>query len=129
MDDALVDVALSFEGRPLPRWLVQDPQRIEGFVDAWYGDDGLQAGWASGTNLRQFIDGFAYGSGATVVLTVTRVGNLHHFYECMFRGLGDAVRSALGLTGSSVPGESSGLAGDCRYTVEPAEPSAGAIGG
>ena len=45
-------------------------------------------------------------------------GNLHHLYETIFRGLGDAVAVAIGTAGSCLPGDTSGLAGRCDYTVE-----------
>jgi imidazoleglycerol phosphate dehydratase HisB len=118
MDDCRAALTLSFEGRGLTDWQIEaGTGDVDGFVDAWYADDGRQAGWASGTNLRQFFDGFAYGSGATVHIEGTRVGNLHHFYEALFRALGDAIRSALDLPGGSLAGDSSGLAGESRYEV------------
>ena len=118
MDDCRAGLTLSLEGRALSNWRVEGgSSAIDGFVDAWFGEDGRQAGWASGTNLRQFFDGFAYGAGATIHVTVDKVGNLHHFYEALFRALGDAIRSALELPGGRLPGDSSGLAGECRYEV------------
>ncbi len=118
MDEAEVRVVLSFESRPRVDWRVPIECRIDGFVDAWYGPDGSQAGWCAGTNLRQFIDGFAYGSGATITVSVARGDNLHHLYECLFRACGDAVRDALGWTSCDrLPGDTSGLAGPPEYTV------------
>lgn len=115
MDDAQVEVCLSIEGRPRVEWI--DADGIDGFVDAWYvGDENVQA-IATGTNLRQFFDGFAIGAGATLIVTVRRVGNLHHFYEALFRGLGDALAEALGLQ-ARLPGDGSGLAGAAVYEVE-----------
>lgn len=120
MDDALAEVVLSFEGRPRAEWIIADGLAIDGFVDAWYGDDGCVVGWSSGTNLRQFVDGLALGSGATVVVHVERAGNLHHLYEAVFRALGQAVGESLGLTSTVayLPGDTSGLAGTPVYTVE-----------
>ncbi len=121
MDDAEVEVSLGIEGRPSTAWSVPGGADIDGFVDAWYADDDRLEGWASGTNLRQFLDGFAIGAGAGLSVTVRRAGNLHHVYETIFRALGDALGSALGIAGSHLPGDSSGLAGGCEYTVRKAE--------
>jgi imidazoleglycerol phosphate dehydratase HisB len=90
-------------------------------VDSWYGPDGGPAGVCHGTNLRQFLDGFAYGSGATIVIAVrgltgAEVVNLHHLYETIFRNLGDAVGAALGIA-NRAPGEGSGLAGTPQYRI------------
>ena len=118
MDDCRAGLTLSLEGRAMSYWRVEGGlAAIDGFVDAWFGEDGRQAGWSSGTNLRQFFDGFAYGAGATIHITVDKVGNLHHLYEALFRALGDAIRVALELPGGQLPGDSSGLAGECRYDV------------
>ena len=119
MDDAECEVALSFEGRPSVNWTVEDEGDIDGFVDAWYDDEGRQLGQAMGTNLRQFVDGFSYGSGASVSIRVRRTGNLHHVWEVVFRAVGDAVATAVDLSGCRLPGEQSGLAATCRYDVEP----------
>ena len=74
---------------------------------------------AYGTNLRQFVDGFAYGSGCTLAITVLRCGNLHHLYEVLFRALGEVVRQAMGIpTSECLPGDSSGIAGAVEYTLE-----------
>jgi imidazoleglycerol phosphate dehydratase HisB len=116
MDDAATAVTLSFESRPRVTWHLPRRADIDGFVDAWYDADGRQAGAAYGTNLRQFVDGFAYGSGATVDIQVTAAGNLHHLYEVVFRALGDAVGVALG-TGHTGAGDTSGLAGAPDYAV------------
>lgn len=120
MDDGEVELALSFEGRPSATWTVPEGLSIDGFVDGWYDDDDRMQGQAFGTNLRQFLDGFAFGSGATLSIIVRRGGNLHHLYEVVFRALGDAVARAIGLSGARLPGDTSGLAGACRYEIEPA---------
>lgn len=119
MDDALVEVTLSLEGRPRAEWALEGVGDVDGLVDGWYDDHDRLAGFATGTNLRQFVDGFAHGAGATVQVTARRAGNLHHFYEALFRALGDAVREALGLTCGRLPGDGSGLAGECSYDVAP----------
>jgi imidazoleglycerol-phosphate dehydratase len=116
MDDAAATVTLSFEDRPRCAWRVPRRVDIDGFVDAWYGATDRPGGVAYGTNLRQFFDGFAYGSGASVLIDVSAAGNLHHLYEVLFRALGDAVGEALGLR-RTVPGDDSGLAGTPRYEV------------
>jgi imidazoleglycerol-phosphate dehydratase len=115
MDDAAGGVAVTFESRPRCTWQLPRRADVDGFVDAWYAD-GKPAAAAYGTNLRQFFDGFAYGSGATIVVELTAVGNLHHVYEILFRALGDAVGAALG-TAQRLPGEGSGLAGPVKYDV------------
>lgn len=128
LDEARVDVCLSLEERPRVAWSVEPGVDIDGFVDAWYGSDGTMAGYGTGTNLRQFIDGFAQGAGATLHLAIRRGGNLHHLYEAVFRALGDAVGDAIGLTPASLAGDTSGLAGRVRYEVAalaPGESSAG----
>ena len=119
MDDAESEVAVSFEQRPSAVWSLPEGADVDGFVDAWYDDGGGQ-GRAYGTNLRQFVDGFSFGSGATVSVRARRTGNLHHFYETVFRALGDAVGEALG-TAVRLPGDTSGLARACRYDVRTEE--------
>lgn len=116
LDDALVAVVLSLEGRPRVDWSVPPGADIDGFVDAWFDGDRV-AGSAYGTNLRQFVDGFALGAGACVRVDVERCGNLHHAYEALFRALGDAVRAALDLEDPRLPGDSSGFAGEARYEI------------
>lgn len=123
MDDAAATVTLSFESRPRCVWRLPRRAEIDGFVDAWYGPEGGPGGAAYGTNLRQFFDGFAYGSGAALVLEVTAAGNLHHLYEVLFRALGDAVGEALALR-RPLPGDGSGLAGMPRYEVREEQGSA-----
>ncbi len=119
MDECASAVSVSLEARPRCDWQVPRRVDIDGFIDAWYGAGGAGGGAAYGANLRQFFDGFAYGSGASVRIEISRGGNLHHLYESVFRNLGDAVGGALG-TVQRLPGESSGLAGTPEYTVEPA---------
>jgi imidazoleglycerol phosphate dehydratase HisB len=122
MDDACAEVVLSFESRPRAQWEVSDRlcAGIDGFVDAWYDKEGSVEGWSMGTNLRQFVDGFALGSGATVLVTVQSAVNLHHLYEAVFRALGETVAAALGLSACvpCLPGDSSGLAGAPHYSIE-----------
>jgi imidazoleglycerol phosphate dehydratase HisB len=118
MDDAESEVAVTFEGRPSATWTVPQGTDIDRFVDSWYDPSGRMEGSARGTNLRQFLDGFAIGAGAGLSVTVRRSGNLHHFYETVFRALGDAVAGAIGTAAARLPGDTSGLAGRCDYTVE-----------
>ena len=119
MDDALVDVVLSMENRPSVNWILPRRVSIDGFVDSWYTDSTGTQGIAYGTNLRQFIDGFSYGSGASITATIRKAGNLHHLYETIFRALGDVTAQSLGITQTiRLPGESSGIAGELKYYVE-----------
>ncbi len=117
MDDAAASVEISLESRPRCSWNVGDGIDIDGFVDSWYDATGVQVGQCFGTNLRQFIDGFALGSGATVAISVGAATNLHHLYEVIFRALGDAVGVALG-TACRLPGDGSGLAGPPVYETK-----------
>jgi imidazoleglycerol-phosphate dehydratase len=117
MDDASTSVQMSLESRPRCTWNVEPGIDIDGFVDSWYNPDGVQAGQCFGTNLRQFLDGFVLGSGATVAIAVQAGTNLHHVYEVIFRALGDAVGAALG-TAVRLPGDGSGLAGAPRYETK-----------
>ena len=112
---------MSFEQRPRADWANDTGTDLDGFVDAWYDEDGRQEGSAFGTNLRQFVDGLVLGSGASVSVRVRRAGNLHHLYETVFRALGDSVGAALGTT-RRLPGDTSGLARACRYDVRPEAP-------
>ena len=125
MDDACAEVTFSLESRPRAQWVVAPcvPVDIDGFVDSWYGEGGAVEGWCMGTNLRQFIDGFALGSGGTLLITVQHAGNLHHLYETVFRGLGEVVGASLGLSASipCLPGDASGLAGIPQYSIETVE--------
>jgi imidazoleglycerol phosphate dehydratase HisB len=118
MDEALTECVISFEGRPRCEWSVPDGTDIDGFVDAWYGENNRVEGWATGTNLRQFLDGFAVGSKSTISISIRQAGNLHHLYEAVFRALGDAVNGALGNVAPRIKGDTSGLAGPADYTVE-----------
>jgi imidazoleglycerol-phosphate dehydratase len=120
MDDAASTVRVTFESRPRCAWTVPRRTGVDGFVDSWYTSGGACGGVCYGTNLRQFLDGFAYGSGATLVIEVSRAGNLHHLYETVFRNLGDAVGAALG-TATRLPGEGSGLAGTPAFDVQRSE--------
>ena len=117
MDDASASVEIGLESRPRCTWCVEPGLEIDGFVDSWYASDGTQAGQCFGTNLRQFLDGFALGSGATLMVSVRAGTNLHHVYEVIFRALGDAVGVALG-TSVRLPGDGSGLAGPPRYETK-----------
>jgi imidazoleglycerol phosphate dehydratase HisB len=117
MDDVESVVSLSFEGRGSVSWSVPPAVDVDGWVDAWYEPGSSTASAAYGTNLRQFIDGFALGGGVTVSVDVVRAGNLHHLFETIFRNLGDAVGLALG-TASVHPGQTSGLAATPQYTIE-----------
>jgi imidazoleglycerol phosphate dehydratase HisB len=117
LDDAMLTVVCSLEGRTRVDWSLPNGVSIDGFVDSWYDGD-KTAGAAYGTNLRQFVDGFALGAGATVRLVIEQCGNLHHCYEALFRGLGDAMRAALDLDAGRLPGDSSGFAGDADYAVQ-----------
>jgi imidazoleglycerol phosphate dehydratase HisB len=116
MDDSASAVRLAFESRPRCTWCIPRRVDIDGFVDSWYSRDGAPGGVCYGTNLRQFLDGFAYGSGATLVVEISAGGNLHHLYETIFRNLGDTLGAALG-TARRLPGEGSGLAGAPVYDV------------
>lgn len=116
MDDCLSVVTVGFESRPRCDWQVPRRVDIDGYVDSWYAVEGAPGGCCYGTNLRQFFDGFCYGSEASVWIEVRRAGNLHHLYETVFRNLGDAVGVAVGTT-CRVAGESSGLAGRPEYEV------------
>jgi len=115
MDDAASAVSVGFESRPRCSWTAPRRCDLDGFVDSWYAGDSV--GVCYGTNLKQFLDGFAYGGGATVSIEVRSAGNLHHVYETIFRNLGDAVGTALG-TSVRVPGDGSGLAGAPQYEIE-----------
>ena len=117
MDDASCGVVLSIEGRPRADWVIPEALCINGFVDSWYDEDRI-AGEAYGTNLRQFVDGFVLGLGATLQITVERCNNLHHLYETLFRALGDSVEIALGALAERRRGESSGFAGRASYEIE-----------
>lgn len=117
MDDAESVVSVSFEGRGAAHWTVPPAVDIDGWVDAWYEPGSLAASAAYGTNLRQFLDGLAFGGGITLSIEVVRAGNLHHLYETIFRNLGDCVGAALD-TARVAPGTTSGLAAIPRYSVE-----------
>ena len=122
MDEALVECTISFEGRPGCEWTVAGDDCIEGFVDAWYNDGGSMTGWATGTNLQQFFEGFAIGARATLAIVIRKSGNLHHVYEAAFRALGDAIGTSIGTGVSRVPGDTSGLAGTPQYVVASIKP-------
>ena len=117
MDDAESVVSVSFEGRGTAHWTVPPAVDIDGWVDAWYEPGSPAASAAYGTNLRQFLDGLAFGGAITLSIEVVRAGNLHHLYETIFRNLGDCVGAALD-TARVAPGTTSGLAAIPRYSVE-----------
>lgn len=118
MDESIASVTLSFESRPQVDWTIRRHTDIDGFVDSWYNESGDMSGWCTGTNLRQFVDGFVFGSKVTLNVTIDTASNLHHLYEAIFRALGDAIRRALGLADAfgRLPGESSGFAGTPTYS-------------
>ncbi|MCB9850136.1 MAG: hypothetical protein H6817_05465 [Phycisphaerales bacterium] len=115
MDDAASTVSVAFESRPRCTWAVPRRADLDGFVDSWYAGDTV--GVCYGTNIKQFLDGFAYGGGVTLAVDVRNSGNLHHVYETIFRNLGDAIGIALG-TAVRLPGDGSGLAGTPVYEVK-----------
>lgn len=120
MDESMAECVVSFEGRPRCEWINASGDSIDGFVDAWFDESGVMSGWSAGTNLRQFFDGFAIGARCTLSIEARGVGNLHHFFEAVFRATGDATAIALGI-GERLLEDTSGFAGVANYTVETLE--------
>lgn len=83
-DEALVNAVVSFDGRSY--------SFISGDVPALkleYAEDILS------TNLKQFFEGFAQGSGCTIFLQFIAGIDSHHAWEAAFKAFGEALRDAL----------------------------------
>lgn len=83
-DEALVTVTLSFDGRAYTFCRGEVP--------------GIKLEWAENilaTDLKQFFDGFAQGSGCVVQIQFFAGDDSHHTWEATFKSFGEALREAL----------------------------------
>ena len=91
MDDALVRVALDFSGRSFLNWKVKFPTNKVGEFD-------LEL-------IREFFNSFSANSGATIHVEMLDGFNSHHISEAIFKGMGKAIKIAVGKdqSRSSIP--------------------------
>ncbi|MBI4067394.1 hypothetical protein HY407_03350 [Candidatus Gottesmanbacteria bacterium] len=83
-DEALVTVTLAFDGRAYT-YLRGD---VKG-ANLDYVEDMLS------TNLKQFFEGFAQGSGSVVQVQFFAGEDSHHTWEAAFKAFGEALRESL----------------------------------
>lgn len=83
-DEALVSVTLSFDGRAYTYLRGDVPgiklEQVEDILS---------------TNLRQFFEGFAQGSGCVVQVQFFAGDDSHHTWEATFKAFGEALRESL----------------------------------
>ena len=91
MDDALIRVALDFSGRSFLNWKVKFPTNKVGEFD-------LEL-------IREFFNSFSANSGATIHVEMLDGFNSHHISEAIFKGMGKAIKIAVGKdqSRSSIP--------------------------
>lgn len=83
-DEALVRVTLAFDGRAYTF--------LRGNVA---GSKQAQVEDMLSTNLRQFFEGFAQGSGCVVSVEFIFGNDSHHTWEAAFKAFGEALRESL----------------------------------
>lgn len=89
MDDALVNVALDFSGRPYIVFnLPLDKKKIGDF------DEDL---------VEEFLRAFANNSGTTLNIQKVCGKNPHHLVESTFKSLGIALRDAVRISNKGIP--------------------------
>lgn len=83
-DEALVMAVLAFDGRAYTYLRGEVPgQKLEQVEDIL------------STNLRQFFEGFAQGSGCVVQIQFFAGEDSHHTWEAAFKAFGEALRGSL----------------------------------
>lgn len=83
-DEALVAVTLAFDGRAYTFYRGEVP--------------GMKLEWAENilaTDLKQFFEGFAQGSGCVVQIQFFAGDDSHHTWEATFKAFGEALRESL----------------------------------
>ncbi len=83
-DEALVTETLAFDGRAYTFYRGEVP--------------GMKLEWVENilaTDLKQFFDGFAQGSGCVVQIQFFAGDDSHHTWEATFKAFGEALREAL----------------------------------
>lgn len=81
MDEALSRVVIDFSGRPFLVWRTEFPTQKIGTFDTEL--------------VREWFQGFASASGATLHVETFYGANSHHIAESCFKGLARAVRQAV----------------------------------
>lgn len=95
MDESLSRVALDFSGRPFLAWRVQLP------VDSINGFDPMCA--------REFFQAMVNQAGINLHIDLLAGENPHHMLESIFKGVGLALRTALGVeSGAGEPPSTKG---------------------
>jgi imidazoleglycerol-phosphate dehydratase len=89
MDEALVQVAADFSGRPYLTYNVQ-------FLREKIGDLSSEA-------VEEFLRAFAVNGGITLHIQLLAGRNAHHICEAVFKALGRVCRKALKITGEEIP--------------------------
>jgi imidazoleglycerol-phosphate dehydratase len=83
MDEALVQVALDFSGRPYLAYGLELPRDRIGSLETEL--------------IEEFLRAFASHSGLTLHVRRLDGHNCHHLVEALFKGLGRAIREAVSL--------------------------------
>src|SRR5690606_3471907 len=83
-DEALVTVTLAFDGRSYCYFT----KETEGLKTEYTED-------IATTNLRQFFEGFAQGSGCAIHIQVWAGIDSHHTWEATYKAFGEALRESL----------------------------------
>ncbi|MDR0361711.1 MAG: imidazoleglycerol-phosphate dehydratase HisB [Planctomycetota bacterium] len=83
MDEALAHVALDLSGRPTLEWRADIPGEKCGAFDTCLG--------------REFMRGLAIGAGLTLHVDLVAGRDPHHALEAIFKGVGRALRMAVGF--------------------------------
>ena len=83
MDDALVQVAVDFSGRPYLFWEVNFPTSKVGNFD---------------TELfSEFFQSFTMNAGITLHIKMVHGINSHHIGEAIFKGVAQSIKTALSI--------------------------------
>ena len=83
MDEALTRVVIDFSGRPFLVWRTEFPTQKIGTFDTEL--------------VREWFQGFASASGATLHVETLYGANSHHIAEACFKGLARAIREAVSV--------------------------------
>lgn len=92
LDEALCEIALDLSGRPFVVWNVPIPESLP------LGEPPFDPQLA-----EHAVSSFATAAGITLHVTLKRGRNVHHVVECVFKGLGRALRDAVRIEGGGVP--------------------------
>jgi len=89
MDEALVQVSLDISGRPHLSFEMPKMRGRKGSFEI--------------ADAREFLRGFVNHAGVTLHVRYLAGDNLHHVLEAVFKGLGLALKQAVGKQGRRIP--------------------------